>query len=292
MSGEFVNSLFFTNASRLAPCGRVREGNIPGVADVILFYQFIDQFMQVHRSVFRSNLLNARLRRNLLLAALLFVCGSGFAQLKSFIISPRGDTLNRVDKNGLKQGPWVNQVPELRGEMGYEEQGYYVDDKKDGMWKQFALTGDKIAEENFRWGVLDGKSKYFNRTGALIRVENWRAVDPKKTMDTVDVLDIKDPSKVIDRVVVKLEGQTMRHGQWTYYDPEWGQVEKVEHYFMNKLRTDEDETAASGDDDLKPIDVTKKDDPNKKKPQAILDYEKKNSGKKKIRVRDGSTGGY
>ncbi|RYY55915.1 MAG: hypothetical protein EOO09_08520 [Chitinophagaceae bacterium] len=230
------------------------------------------------------------LQRYSLFVTLLLIACSSQAQWKSFKISPRGDTLNRIDQRDQKQGPWVNQVPELRGEMGYDEQGYYIDDKKDGLWKQFALTGDKIAEENFRWGVLDGKSKYFNRTGALVRVENWRAVDPKKTMDTVDVLDIKDPTKVIDRVVVKLEGQTMKHGQWIYYDPEWGNVEKVENYFMNKIREDE-ATASAGDDDLKPIDVTKKDDPAKKKPQAILDYEKKNSGKKKVRVRDGSTGG-
>ena len=231
------------------------------------------------------------LKKYFLVILLVFVSTLSFGQWKTFIISPRGDTLNRVDQQGRKQGPWVNQVPELRGEQGYDEQGYYIDDKKDGLWKRFALTGDKIAEETFRWGALDGKARYYNRTGALIRVETWRAVDPNKTMDTVDVLDVQDPSKVIDRVIVKLEGQTMKHGQWIYYDPEWGNVEKVENYFMDKLRTD-DETAASGEDDeLKPIDVTKKkEEAEKKKPQAILDYEKKNSGKKKVRVRDGSTG--
>ncbi|MET0634440.1 MAG: hypothetical protein ABWZ25_00350 [Chitinophagaceae bacterium] len=222
-------------------------------------------------------------------AGLILISVVSSAQWKSFIISPRGDTLNRVDQKDLKQGPWVNQVAELRGEQGYDEQGYYIDDKKDGLWKRFALTGDKIAEENFRWGALDGRAKYFNRTGALIRSESWRAVDPSKTMDTVDVVDIKDPSKVVDRVIVKLEGQTVKHGQWIYYDPEWGGVERVENYFMGKIRTD-DEVTAEVDDELKPIDITKKDDPAKKKPQAILDYEKKNSGKKKIKVRSGSTG--
>jgi hypothetical protein len=234
----------------------------------------------------------ATFRKTALAMGLVLCLSTAFGQWKSFILSPRGDTLNRVDQKGLKQGPWVNQVPELRGEQGYEEQGYYINDKKDGLWKRFALTGDKIAEETFRWGSLDGRAKYYNRTGALLRSESWRAVDPEKTMDTVDVVDIKDPSKVVDRVVVKLEGKTMKHGQWIYYDPEWGNVEKVENYFMDKLRTNEDETAAAGEDDeLKPIDVTKKEDPAKKKPQAILDYEKKNSGKKKIKVRDGNTGG-
>jgi hypothetical protein len=56
------------------------------------------------------------------------------------------------------------------------------------------------------------------------------------------------------------------------------------------------------DDDLAIIDVSDGDKtgdekeattkkPVVKKPQAILDYEKKNAGKKKIKVRDGNTGG-
>ena len=158
--------------------------------------------------------------------------------------------------------------------------------------------GDKIAEENYRWGSLNGKSRYYTRTGGLIREETWRAVEPGRKFDTVDVLDIIDPTKVIDQVVVKVEGSTMKHGTWTYYDPEWGTITKTENYWADKLRTDDG--TISGDesgDELKPIDFssgkTKADSTRSKtmvKPQAILDYEKKNSGRKKIRVRDGSTG--
>ena len=54
------------------------------------------------------------------------------AQWKSFTIGVKGDTLNRVDMQGRKQGPWVVQVPELRGERGYEEEGFFVNDKKEG----------------------------------------------------------------------------------------------------------------------------------------------------------------
>ena len=45
------------------------------------------------------------------------------AQWKSFLLSRRGDTLNRVDPSDRKQGPWVESVTELRGERGYEEEG-------------------------------------------------------------------------------------------------------------------------------------------------------------------------
>lgn len=94
----------------------------------------------------------------------------------------------------------------------------------------------------------------------------------------------------------------MKHGTWTYYDPEWGTITKTEDYWIDKLRTDKDTlvvagTDATDDEDLKPIDFTDtkpKSNANSKKspakPQVILDYEKKNSGKKRIRVRDGSTG--
>jgi hypothetical protein len=228
----------------------------------------------------------------------LFISFQASGQWKDFIISVHGDTLNRVDMKGKKQGPWVIHVDEARGEQGYDEQGYFEDDKKDGKWVRFSLMGDKIAEENYRWGSLNGKSRYYTRTGGLVREETWRAVEPGRKFDTVDVLDVIDPTKVVDRVVVKVEGSTMKHGTWTYYDPEWGTIVKTENYWADKLRTDGG--TVSGDDsgdDLKPIDFSsgkaKTDSIHAKsmvKPQAILDYEKKNSGRKKIRVRDGSTG--
>lgn len=225
---------------------------------------------------------------------LLFISLNASAQWKDYIISVRGDTLNRVDMDGKKQGPWVIHVDALRGEPGYDEQGYFVDGVKDGLWVKFSLMGDKIAEENYRWGSLDGKCKYYTRLGGLMREESWRAVDPNKNMDTVDVLDINDPTKVVDRVIVKLTGMTYKHGLWKYYDPEEGVVVKTERYFLDKLQTGNEEV----EDELKPIDISDASKPktdslgNKivTKPQAVLDYEKKNSGKKKIKARDGRTG--
>lgn len=219
----------------------------------------------------------------IILFLFLFISVNASGQWKDYIIGVRGDTLNRVDTKGLKQGPWVIHADALRGEPGFDEQGYFVDDKKDGVWVRFSLEGDKIAAETYRWGVLDGKAQYFTRTGGLAREETWRAVDPNKTMDTVNVYDVYDANKVVDQVVVKLENQTYRHGTWTYYDPEWGTVVKTEQYFLDKLQTNDK-------DELKPLDVSDGKDKTAQKPQVILDYEKKNSGKKKVRTRTGSTG--
>ena len=225
----------------------------------------------------------------------LLISISGFGQWKDYKISGRGDTLNRVDMKDKKQGPWAIQVNDLRGERGYEEEGYFENDLKEGTWKRYSLDGVKIAEENYRWGKLNGKQQYFTYNGGLVREESWRAMDPANAYDTVTVYDLKDPTKEVDRVVVKNDGYAVKHGKWNYYDPAEGKITTSEVYWLNKLQTDNGELI--GDEDIKPIKVSSNksisDTAAKKtmtKPQAVLDYEKKNSGKKKIKVRDGSTG--
>lgn len=216
------------------------------------------------------------------------------AQWKSFLIGVKGDTLNRVDMQGRKQGPWVVQVPELRGERGYEEDGYFVDDKKEGRWVRYSLQGDKLAVENFRWGQKDGRCEYYNNMEDLVREESWRAIDPKNPYDTVPVVDPKDPTKILRFEIVKVESPSVKHGFWRYYDPQTGRVEKTEQWVLDKLKTkdDEENTDVAATDGSTP-ETTKAADEKKKvvKPKEVLEYEKKNSGKKKIKVRTGSTGG-
>ncbi len=232
----------------------------------------------------------------LILVLSLFISTSGFAQWKSYILNRDGDTLNCVDIKGRKQGPWVVKVPDLRGERGYEEEGYFENDSKEGTWKRFSLEGVKIAEQNYNWGKLNGKQQYFTYNGGLLRIENWRTIDPSNAFDTVAVYDIKDPSKVTSWVVVKNEGLAMKHGKWFYYDPREGTIEATENYVMNKLQIDDGSMV--GEDDIRPIDVSKgkpvSDSVRKASDPAmkmIKQYEKENSGKKQIKVRTGSTGG-
>jgi hypothetical protein len=73
-----------------------------------------------------------------------------------------------------------------------------------------------------------------------------------------------------------------------------GTIEKTEEWVMDKPK----EKPKVVEDDMAPIDpatgeATVKKDEKKvmTKPQAVLDFEKKNAGKKKIKVRTGSTGG-
>lgn len=216
------------------------------------------------------------------------------AQWKSFTIGVKGDTLNRVDVQGRKQGPWVVQVPELRGERGYEEEGYFFNDKKEGRWVRYSLQGDKLAVENYRWGQKDGRCEYYNNVEDLVRVESWRAINPNSPYDTIPVTDPNNPNKVIRYEIVKVESPSVKHGFWRFYDPGTGRIEKSEQWLFDKLKKDDDEeeidvatVAADGTQTVAKKEAAPKP---KVKPKEVLEYEKKNSGKKKIKVRDGRTG--
>jgi hypothetical protein len=228
-----------------------------------------------------SNLLN--MRWILLLGLLISLNAS--SQCKDYIIGIKGDTLNCTDVNGLRQGKWVIKYEQVRGEPGYEEEGQYIDGKKEGMWRQYSLQGDLVAIENYRWGNKNGVNQYFTRNGELIREESWRAVNPMNPYDTVEVADWeKDPLGLITKsVVVKLEGSSVKHGPWKFYEPQTGIIMKTENWVLGDI------DKGPRKDDI----VNNKPEEKKKiaKPKEVEDFEKKNAGKKKVRIRDGRTGG-
>jgi hypothetical protein len=214
---------------------------------------------------------------------------SSQAQWKSFIIGVKGDTLNRMDQNNLKQGRWVTRVESLRGEPGYEEEGIYKDGKKEGLWRTYNLMGDPLAMENYKWGYKNGNCSYYNLYG-LVREESWKATDPKNPYDTIDVPDLN--TDAVYKRVVKVEGFTVKHGTWNYYDPQTGAIVKTEEYVLDKLVDPKKKNALAANGKNLPDSASVKKDTtltSKAKPKEVLDYEKKNSKKKKIKVRDGTT---
>src|SRR5215469_4059617 len=96
-----------------------------------------------------------------MIPAMLLISTQAWSQWKTFIISPKGDTLNCVDDNDKRQGRWVIHVDELRGEPGYEEEGIYKNGRKEGLWRVYALTGDIKGVEFYKWGLKDGICQYF-----------------------------------------------------------------------------------------------------------------------------------
>jgi antitoxin component YwqK of YwqJK toxin-antitoxin module len=243
---------------------------------------------------FMIRLSNIRFRR-LLLAIGLLVSVNGFGQWKSYVMGKRGDTLNRVDLKGRQQGPWVMRQEPVRGERGFEEEGYFTDGARNGPWRRYSLEGDLMAVENYRWGMKDGKQVYFNLEGRPTREEMWRAIDPKSPYDTVAVRDVKDPNKILRYEVVKVTPNSYKHGKWRFYSERDGRLEDTQEWIMDKLKSPDDELSPIGVSDTGETAVrpAKKDDKPKEKvkPKEVLEFEKKHSGKKKYDVRDGATGG-
>src|SRR5687768_5586140 len=122
-----------------------------------------------------------------ILLLVLLASTEAFALCKEFILTPKGDTLNCVDMKGRRQGHWIVRAEGVRGERGYEEEGYYVNGIKEVVWRRYSLEGDVIAVENFRWRHKHGKNVYFDNFGQPLREESWKAIDPESPFDTVNV---------------------------------------------------------------------------------------------------------
>ncbi len=216
-----------------------------------------------------------------LLLTLCFILGhiSTYGQYKSFSLTDQGDTINIIDKKGLKQGEWLLHVDELRGESGYEEEGVFKNDKKEGIWRKYSLQGDLLAIENFRFGGKDGIQQYFSFLGDLLREESWKGYNPDAPYDTIPVYGTGN-NEIVSYKIVKAEQYSIKHGPWKYYDEQTGRIIRTENYDHNRLIVPE-QAAAEVAKDAKPKE--------KVKPKEVIEFEKKNSRKKKIKVIDGST---
>lgn len=215
------------------------------------------------------------MKKALFFTAFIFLLYRANAQYKSYKISVKGDTINAIDVHGLKQGKWVVHVDPLRGEPGYEAEGIFVNDKKEGPWRIYDLQGDFIALENYKNGDKDGKSEYFTAFGDRVREENWHAYDPKQPYDTIPIYGTGS-NEILSYKVVKAQPYSVKDGTWTYFQN--GKIIKTETYDRGQL--------------LNPVktEVATEEPMKKIVPKEVLEYQKKNSGKKRVKVRDGSTG--
>lgn len=195
----------------------------------------------------------------------LLISISGQAQWKKFIIGVNGDTLNRVDQRDLKQGPWVVRVESIRGEPGYEEEGVFKNNKKEGTWRIFSLTGDLIGKEDYKWGMKDGICAYYSTMGELRLEQGWKALNPEKLYDTLLIEDI-DRIGSYKKVILKNEGASLKHGVWNYYDG-GGNIIRREQYELGKLLPPDPFFNSI----KKPVNPV----PANPKPKELLEYEKK-----------------
>jgi len=226
-----------------------------------------------------------KLRQLILIGiGLFFFLLSGKAQYKNYSLSANGDTINIIDKNGLKQGRWVTTVGEIRGEPGYDEEGLYKDNEKTGPWRKYTSTGDILAIENFRLGGKDGRQEYFNFLGILQRQEEWKGYNPDFLFDTIAVYG-NENNEILSYKILKAMPYSVKNGEWKYFDDE-GRILKTEKYDRGALVIAPDKNTA-----VKENPKVETPEKEKVKTKEILDYEKKYSKKKRQQLeRDGKTG--
>ena len=204
------------------------------------------------------------------------------AQYKSFKISAKGDTINKIDKKNLKQGKFVLRREELRGEPGFEEEGIFKNDTKEGIWRRYNLQGDPIGFETYLHGGKDGFQQYYSALGELLREENWRGYNPDAPFDTIAVYGTGS-NEIVDYKIVKAEQYSVKQGKWRYYEPVTGRLLKTEEWERNNLVLPNAPKKEVSGNSLKGV---KKE---VAKTASMLEWEKKNKGKKNV-IRNGQTG--
>jgi hypothetical protein len=165
------------------------------------------------------------MRKLLLSFLLLSLLGTGgIAQVKS----------NQRDAQHRKQGHWVEQVAELRGEPGYTWEGVYKNDRKEGIWKKSSTMGNPMAEETYKNNVLDGYCKYYYPGGKLSEEGMYMPTEIEGQRDTIMIIDpvtnVETPTEIIRK------GNPVRNGVWKLYDEETGKMVK-QYYKRGEIVT-------------------------------------------------------
>ena len=200
------------------------------------------------------------------------------AQHKDYKLNAKGDTINIIDKSGVKQGRWVVRVAELRGEPGYEEEGVFESGAKEGVWRRYTLDGDLLAVENYKRGGKHGVQQYFTFLGEPLRDESWKGYDPDAPYDTIAVYGTGS-NEIVEFKIVKAEQYSVKQGEWRYYN-EAGGVARTEQWERNNIVKPTVAASAA-------VTTDKRKKPEKT--AEMLEWEKKNKGKKGA-IRDGRTG--
>ena len=205
------------------------------------------------------------------------------AQYKSFKISENRDTINRIDKKGFKQGKWVMRTETLRGEPGFEEEGMFKNDQKEGIFRRYTLMGDPIGFETYLHGGKDGPQQYYSPLGELLREETWKGFNPDSPYDTIPIYG-EGNAEILSYKIVKSEPYSIKHGTWKYYEAVTGKLLKTEEWDRNNIVVPnapaKNATVGATLNGVKKVVA---------KTPEMLEWEKKNRGKKGA-IRSGQTG--
>lgn len=113
------------------------------------------------------------MRNQLYSTSLLFLV---FALITLGAYAGKGD-VNRKDQLGLRQGYWVI-TGAMSGDRLYPfeatvEEGFYKDDRREGLWKKYHPNGKLRSEITYEWGKPFGPYKVYYASGQIEESGNW-----------------------------------------------------------------------------------------------------------------------
>ncbi len=157
-------------------------------------------------------------------------------------IAMSGDSINRTDHEGLRQGIWNVYHESRYGDDAYFEIGKYTDNKKNGEWKTYSKSGTILKEENYYNNYLNGEVRFYDN-GMLTCVAQYLALRTDVPYDTIAV---EDPitGEFVDKVIPTNLG-SVRNGFWKYYKPPYNEIRKIEEYQLDELIYEQEYGTAS-----------------------------------------------
>ena len=96
-------------------------------------------------------------------------------QAQSFEQGPGGptDTINKMDHRGYKQGKWLLRNPGY-GSLTLEK-GYYLNNRKEGVWEQYCKNGKLRNKVTYVNGMLEGAAAFYNTDGKVLKEGKFKA---------------------------------------------------------------------------------------------------------------------
>jgi len=96
---------------------------------------------------------------------------------QTFIIY-NGDTINRIDTLGKKQGYWIKfgkDKPNTRFKEDQKmEEGIYINNRKTGLWKEYYCNGNLKNQLNFVDGRPNGEAVTYYENGMTQECGTWQ----------------------------------------------------------------------------------------------------------------------
>lgn len=129
------------------------------------------------------------MKTNFVLLLLLLNFGSASAQSFEMEIPLSGvvkfDTINKISRNGLKEGKWVIKGKHYgygtikdayRGFQAEQiiETGMYVNNRREGEWIEFHITGKMRSKLTYVNGALDGPATFYDEKGNVLKAGSFK----------------------------------------------------------------------------------------------------------------------